>query len=567
MNIFFKKYCIVIFLCILPIQIFAQSILNDDFKNAEKHWYWRADGNQSIPIVENGLLKLKLQNAIDSEYCNTEIYNPTEPYAPGTELRIRLKASKIHQGSRGWGFWDGDLQISSLNDFDVAWVMQQGSKKNSPNYNWFQFGVGGKHHNNLSYINLHNILNENTWHTYKIVWANDKVTFSVDDVLLFTSTKNLPDQKMRVDIWIDNRVLNRHNPLDLWNNNTSNSEMFVDFVEVSGLDGPSIERQIKDDIILWDSPNSYPNGYNNYKWKEYNFTTNPSGETLVFVTGSAEYYGDILTEDELKIKIDEQDFGWKNNFALDGKALKGSGSSITKTLNLSSGKHKLELFSNQTPFLRDVIVVNSPNGKVIYNKQYNNTAPNNNGLWKEIQLNSQENTDATIIVSGTANIDENLTFELNDINFDEYNDFSINGNILKDKPNTIITNVTLKKGMNYFKIFNKGNAELYNVTIYGNDFITNINSKTKLEQNISLNITPNPFNNSTVIKYNTIKISQNKVTIFNTLGQKIETLVNSYQAVGEHSVYWNANNVPSGIYFCVLESNNSFQVKKLVLLK
>ena len=92
------------------------------------------------PSVKDGLLELKLLNAVDSFYCNTEIYDPTEPYLPGTQVRVRLKCSEIHTGSRGWGFWDGDLDIPSLLfDYDVAWVMQQGSDFNSSDYQLVSF--------------------------------------------------------------------------------------------------------------------------------------------------------------------------------------------------------------------------------------------------------------------------------------------------------------------------------------------------------------------------------------------------------------------------------------------
>ncbi len=65
---------------------------------------------------------------------------------------------------------------------------------------------------------------------------------------------------MRMDIWIDNRVINLDQPTDFFNNNVDNSEMFVDFVEISGSDGPSIEREIGGNILIWDTPNSFPNG-------------------------------------------------------------------------------------------------------------------------------------------------------------------------------------------------------------------------------------------------------------------------------------------------------------------
>ncbi|MCW8850826.1 MAG: hypothetical protein OQJ81_12665, partial [Melioribacteraceae bacterium] len=101
----------------------GQLIRNDDFKFKNEYWRWRADGNQNIPTVNNGILHLELVNALDTGYCNTEIYDKTEPYAVGTQVKFRLKCSSLHVGSRGWGLWDGNLSEVLL-DYDVAWVMQ-----------------------------------------------------------------------------------------------------------------------------------------------------------------------------------------------------------------------------------------------------------------------------------------------------------------------------------------------------------------------------------------------------------------------------------------------------------
>jgi flagellar hook assembly protein FlgD len=56
------------------------------------------------------------------------------------------------------------------------------------------------------------------------------------------------------------------------------------------------------------------------------------------------------------------------------------------------------------------------------------------------------------------------------------------------------------------------------------------------------------------------------------LGQKIKTLVISFQNAGEHSFIWDAmdeknNPVSSGIYFYHLETGAHTLQKKMVLLK
>ena len=84
---------------------------------------------------------------------------------------------------------------------------------------------------------------------------------------------------------------------------------------------------------------------------------------------------------------------------------------------------------------------------------------------------------------------------------------------------------------------------------------------------------PNPFNPSTTIRYALPTESKVSVKIYNTLGQKVATLVNNTQVSGYHEVTFNANNLPSGVYFYTIMAHSSsgskefISTKKLMLLK
>jgi hypothetical protein len=83
---------------------------------------------------------------------------------------------------------------------------------------------------------------------------------------------------------------------------------------------------------------------------------------------------------------------------------------------------------------------------------------------------------------------------------------------------------------------------------------------------------PNPFNPFTVIGYRLSTSGDVDLTIYDLLGRKIKTLVDSYQNVGEHSVVWDAtdeknNPVSSGIYFCRLEAAEQIIQKKMLLIR
>jgi hypothetical protein len=77
---------------------------------------------------------------------------------------------------------------------------------------------------------------------------------------------------------------------------------------------------------------------------------------------------------------------------------------------------------------------------------------------------------------------------------------------------------------------------------------------------------PNPFNPSTYIRFDLPMEGNVTLKIYNFVGQLVETLVDSYKVAGYHQVRWNAN-VPSGIYFCRLQTNDLVVTRKMTLLK
>ncbi len=78
---------------------------------------------------------------------------------------------------------------------------------------------------------------------------------------------------------------------------------------------------------------------------------------------------------------------------------------------------------------------------------------------------------------------------------------------------------------------------------------------------------PNPFNAVTEIRFDLPETVNVELTIFNTLGQKVATLVNESRAAGAYRVEWNGSNVASGVYLYQLKAGNFNQTRKLMLLK
>jgi hypothetical protein len=89
-----------------------------------------------------------------------------------------------------------------------------------------------------------------------------------------------------------------------------------------------------------------------------------------------------------------------------------------------------------------------------------------------------------------------------------------------------------------------------------------IPSEYKLEQNY-----PNPFNPNTTIQFSIPEQSFVKLEVFNSLGEKLSTLVSEELNAGNYKYEWDAEGLPSGIFFYKLVANTFENTKKLVLLR
>lgn len=78
---------------------------------------------------------------------------------------------------------------------------------------------------------------------------------------------------------------------------------------------------------------------------------------------------------------------------------------------------------------------------------------------------------------------------------------------------------------------------------------------------------PNPFNPATKIEFTIPKENNVEIKVFNSLGMEVITLLNENKEAGKHSVEFNANKLPSGIYFYKIVSGNYSEIKKMILLK
>jgi hypothetical protein len=78
---------------------------------------------------------------------------------------------------------------------------------------------------------------------------------------------------------------------------------------------------------------------------------------------------------------------------------------------------------------------------------------------------------------------------------------------------------------------------------------------------------PNPFNPSTTIKFSLPEASDVKITVYNKMGQKVQTLADKGFSAGVHEVNFDGSGLTSGNYLYKIEANEYKETKKMNLIK
>jgi hypothetical protein len=101
--------------------------------------------------------------------------------------------------------------------------------------------------------------------------------------------------------------------------------------------------------------------------------------------------------------------------------------------------------------------------------------------------------------------------------------------------------------------------------------VTNIEEEFSTPENFYLSQNyPNPFNPATKIKFQISSASGGefvKLNVYDVLGNEVATLINEKKSAGTYEVFWNAENIPSGVYLYKLTAGNLIETKKMLLLK
>ncbi|MBU1920440.1 T9SS type A sorting domain-containing protein [bacterium] len=89
----------------------------------------------------------------------------------------------------------------------------------------------------------------------------------------------------------------------------------------------------------------------------------------------------------------------------------------------------------------------------------------------------------------------------------------------------------------------------------------------ELPTEYSLAVYPNPFNPTTNLEFALPQATFLNVSVFDVTGRLVSQLLNGTFDAGYHNVSFDASNLPSGLYFARVHSNEFATTKKLMLLK
>jgi N-acetyl-anhydromuramyl-L-alanine amidase AmpD len=112
-------------------------------------------------------------------------------------------------------------------------------------------------------------------------------------------------------------------------------------------------------------------------------------------------------------------------------------------------------------------------------------------------------------------------------------------------------------------------GEIYFDDLQRGGKITTANfEKEPIPQNFALHQNyPNPFNSTTIITFEIPEKSHVKLAVYDILGREVKTLIDQNLEPGKYKVNFDANDLPSGVYFYTLKAPKFVKTNKMLLIK
>jgi hypothetical protein len=214
---FVSGFILFLFISGLSIRSFARAqsddslVWIDEFQTKEPRWDWdynRGTGYKQIVQLPEAPSALEIgisAGASPSGYSDCSLHENQANHQTGiVEMRLRVSDDNSVPGgglgTRGWGFWDGNLTTA-----DAAWFWSA-SPESDPNLVGLRAQV---FRDGELLVNEPVEVDMTAWHSYRIELGLDRTTFYVDGVKV-ASAPFRPKNLQRVELWIDNLALRLH---------------------------------------------------------------------------------------------------------------------------------------------------------------------------------------------------------------------------------------------------------------------------------------------------------------------------------------------------------------------
>jgi hypothetical protein len=90
----------------------------------------------------------------------------------------------------------------------------------------------------------------------------------------------------------------------------------------------------------------------------------------------------------------------------------------------------------------------------------------------------------------------------------------------------------------------------------------------ELPQQVTLNQNyPNPFNPTTTIDFDLVEPGNISLRVFDLAGHEIATLVDGHLSAGNHTVFFDASDLATGVYYYTLQAAGVQSTRKMLLVK
>ncbi len=87
------------------------------------------------------------------------------------------------------------------------------------------------------------------------------------------------------------------------------------------------------------------------------------------------------------------------------------------------------------------------------------------------------------------------------------------------------------------------------------------------DESANIKVSPNPFTGSTIISFTNLSSPEIEIRIYNSCGALLLTDKENSSNQEIYSYEFDANDLPEGVYYCVVKNGNNTFVEKLIIIK